>query len=140
MEERNRNTWIIVVVVAVVVLLLCCCLVIAGAIAASIFTAAPAGGGVGIGQVAESTEQVFVVDAAPTLEVDSFAGDITVRRGEEGRVRVHITRRARGSVGLNRISVDVIETDNRVEIRATHSGPLIDNTSAEVEVTVPVDA
>ncbi len=140
MEERKRNTWIIVVVVVIAVLaLLCCCLLAIGAIAA-VFTTMPAGRDIGLSQIAESSEQVFIVETAPLLTVDSFAGDITVRSGPSGQLGVRVTKRAMGSSGLDRINVDVIKRDNHVEVRATHSGGLADSTSVDVEVTVPDDA
>lgn len=137
MESNNRNVWIIV---GIIVVLLCCCVVAAGAGAVAFFTSAPVFEGEGMGRVTERSEQVYPAGQAPTLEVDNFAGDILVRSGESGRIRIVVTKRATNSSRLNRIDVDLDQREDGLRIRTSRPGSLMDNLSVEIEVFVPADA
>lgn len=140
MENRNRNVWIIVAVVAV---LLCLCTLVTAAIIAAgagLFAAMPVVREGGIGRVTERTEGVYAAGQAPLLEVDNFAGNVTVRTGESGRMRVIVEKRAMSSEGLARIQVDVEEQDNGLRIRSSRPSTLNANESVDLEVFVPADA
>jgi hypothetical protein len=141
MENRNRNLWIIL---AVVVVLLCCCAVAIAALVATagagLFTALPVVQEGGVGRVTERTEQVYPVGQAPTLEVDNFAGDVTVRVGEDGRIRAVVTKKATGSDSLGRIDVDLTQLDNGLRIRTSRPSALTANMSVDIDLFVPADA
>jgi hypothetical protein len=137
MESGNRTVWIIVAVI--VGILLCCCVVVAGAAVAGLLTTVPLSREVGFGRVEERTEQIFTVGGAPTLEVDNFAGDVVVRRGDSGQIRVIITKRALNSGMLDRIDVDASEQDAGVRIRTSRPGAVSGNMSVDLEIFVPVD-
>lgn len=140
MERRNRNLWIIVAVIAV---LLCICAVVTAAlIAAGVgwFATAPVFQEGGIGRVTEATEGVYAVGPAPMLEIDNFAGDVTVRAGESGQIRVIVEKKAASSEGLDRIRVDLEERDNGLRIRTSRSSTRIATESVDIEVFVPDDA
>jgi hypothetical protein len=140
MENRNRNLWIII---AVVVVLLCLCAVVTAAlIAAGVgwFATAPVFQEGGIGRVTERTEGVYAAGPAPLLEIENFAGDVTVRAGESGEIRVIVEKKAASSEGLARIRVDLEERDDGLWIRTSRSSTRIANESVDIEVLVPDDA
>ncbi len=140
MESRNRNLWIILAVIAV---LLCFCVLIVAiviAAGAGLFATMPVFQEVGIGRVTERSEQAYPVGQAPMLTVDNFAGNITVRSGESGRIRVLVTKRAPTSSDLDRVNVDLSRTDNGLRIRTSRPGSPLSNISVEFEIYVPADA
>jgi hypothetical protein len=140
MESKNRNLWIIL---AVIVVLLCLCALVAAAIIAAgagLFTALPVVREGGIGRVTEQSEWSYPVGQAPLLEVDNFAGDVTVRGDESGRIRVIVTEKATSSSSLERISVDLEQGDNGLRIRTSRPSTLAANQSVDLEVFVPADA
>jgi predicted membrane protein len=138
MESGNRTVWIVIAVI-VVGALLCCCVVAVGAAVAGLY-AFPVSREVGVGRVAERTEQSFTVGDAPTLDVENFAGDVTVRSGGSGEIRVIVTKRAGSDSQLDRIDVDVSEQADGVRIQASHPGTSIGGVSVRLEVFVPADA
>lgn len=139
MESRNRNVWIIVAIVGVV---LCFCVVMAGVIAAlsarAVRTAVRDLPLVDVGTYTDSEriEQSFVAGEAPSLRIDSFAGEITIRAGESDTIRVVATKRARRTSDLGRIEIEMYEQGGGVVIRARKPGSL-NNVSVYFEVTVP---
>lgn len=141
MENNNRNIWIIV---GIVVVLLCCCVLAVGALIAalgtSFFAAFPVVQEGGIGRVTERTEQVYNVGQGALLEIDNFAGDVVVRSGESGRMRILVTKRAASSNNLERITVDVRQQDGGVRLETSRPGSIMANTSVAIEVFVPEDA
>ena len=141
MEKNNRNLWIIL---GVVVVLLCCCVVAVAALIATagagLFTALPVVQEGGVGRVTERTEQVYPVGQAPTLVVDNFAGDVTVRTGEDGRIRAIVTKRATNSDSLQRIDPEFIQMADGLRIRISRPGGMVSNVSANLEIFVPADA
>jgi len=141
MERNNRNLWIII---GIVVVLLCCCVLAVGAIVAaagaSFFTTFPVVQKGGIGQVTEQTEQVYNVGQAPMLEIDNFAGNVVVRSGESGRIRVLVTKKAATSNNLGRIDVDLSQQDNGLRIRTSPPDRLAANMAVDIEVIVPDNA
>jgi hypothetical protein len=138
MENGNRTVWIVIAVI-VVGALLCCCVVAVGAAVAGLY-ALPVSREVSFGRVEERSEQIFSVGEAPTLEVENFAGDVTVRAGGSGEIRVIVTKRARSDSQLNQIDADVSERDDGVRIRTSHPGTSIGGASVNLEVFVPGDA
>jgi predicted membrane protein len=138
MESGNRTVWIVIAVI-VVGALLCCCVVAVGAAVAGLY-AFPISQETGVGRVAERTEQSFTVGDAPTLEVDNFAGDVTVRSGGGGEIRVIVTKRAASDSQLDRISVDVSEQADGVRVQTSHPGTSIGGVSVQLEILVPGDA
>lgn len=136
---ENRTVWIIVAVV-VIGSLLCCCAVVVGAAVAGLLAAAPVAQEVGIGRVEERTEQVFMVGASPSLEIDSFAGDITVRGGTDEEIRAVVTKRAGNSGQMERITVDVTELQDGLRIEASAPGGVGGYRAADFEVFVPPTA
>jgi DUF4097 and DUF4098 domain-containing protein YvlB len=130
---------LIVIIVAVGVLLCCCALIVAAALAGILGTAPISREG-GIGRVTERTEQTFNVGDAPTLGVETFAGNVTVRRGESGQVRIVLTKRAANSNRLEAIDIDIEERDDEVRIQASKPSGLTSNVSVSVEMYVPADA
>jgi hypothetical protein len=128
-----------VIAVILVGALLCCCVVAVGAVVAGLY-AFPVSREMGVGRVEERTEQIFSVGEAPTLEVDNFAGDVTVRSGGNGEIRVIVTKRAGSEGQVDRIDVDVSEQADGVRIRTSHPGTSIGGASVRLEVFVPSDA
>ena len=135
MEPRTRNVWIIVVLILVG--LCCCALAIAGA----------AVGGFGIwssdyswgGSTSferERLEQSFDVGDAPGLEIDNFAGSVTVRAGEGDTIRVVATKRATRRSDLDRIQVEMSERDGGLVIKTQKSSGL-NRAWVELEITTP---
>jgi len=137
MDNRNRTLWIVIAIVVAV--LLCCCVLVVGAAVTGLLATAPFSQEAGFGRVEERTEQVFTVGQAPTLEVESFAGDVVVRSGESGEMRIIITKKAMNSNALNRINVNLREDDDGVRVRASHPG-VNTNMSIDFEILVPADA
>jgi hypothetical protein len=141
MENRNRNVWIIV---AIVVVLLCCLL---AALAAAVvlglgwFGVRVSEGGFGPGfsfdQIIEHREMSFDVGATPVLQVDNFAGDVTIRTGREGVISVDASLRAGQSENLRRISLEPSQEGDTVRIRTRRSSAQISNVSVGLDITVP---
>jgi DUF4097 and DUF4098 domain-containing protein YvlB len=132
----SRTIWIVVIVI-LLALLLCCCVLVVGAVVTGLFAAIPFTTDGGVSRVSETTEQVLTVGEEPALEVENFAGDILVRPGESGQIAVMVTKRAMGEAGLDRIDVEVSETDEGVRVVARRPGPVTSVASVEVTVTVP---
>lgn len=136
---ENRTLWIVLAVV-VLMALLCCCVVIGAAGIAALFTAVPTVSEGGIGRVEERTEQTFTVREAPTLEVNSFAGSVTVTAGESGQMRIVLTKRASSSGQLDRITAEAFETEDGAVIRTSMVGEVSGYRTVDIEVRVPPDA
>jgi DUF4097 and DUF4098 domain-containing protein YvlB len=138
MESRNRTVWIFVVAVLVVA---CCCVVAAAAGAVGWFAnryaeIGPEPFDLG-GPNRERVEQTFEAGSEPTLEIDSFAGEITVRPSEDGTVRVVATKKASSQSRLDRIEVSMTEQDGRVVIKTRNPNSL-QNVSVDLEISAPV--
>lgn len=132
MESKNRNIWI---VVAVIVILLCCC-ALALAAAAGWFVAQPFGWSASTSLQSERSEEAFAVGDAPNLKIDNFAGNVTVRTGPGGIVRVSATRKAWSRDDVGRIEVDVSERDGGLVIKTGRPASLT-RASVELEIIVP---
>ena len=81
-------------------------------------------------------EKSFAVGAAPTLTVDNFAGDVTVRSGASGSIRVVATKRAAREKDLERIEVMINERDGTLEVETDPPSGL-KNVSVDIEITAP---
>jgi DUF4097 and DUF4098 domain-containing protein YvlB len=139
MESRNRNVWIIVIVA--VVLLCCCALAIAAAVAVGTgwFTIFPTSIQGGLGTVSEVSERTFDVGSTPSLTVQNFAGNITVRAGAAGQIQVSVTEKGTTRASLDNIQVAMNPQDGGLSIQTTRSG-ISGNLSVQLEIVVPADA
>lgn len=84
----------------------------------------------------ETVEQSFTIGNTPTLEVNSFAGDVTVHVGEVGTIHVVATKRSAREKDLDRTEVDIFERDGRLEIH-TEKPTGFKNISVDLDITVP---
>jgi hypothetical protein len=141
MESRNRNTWIIVIIVLVIL----CCIIAAVAAVAGIWLVDRAADLdwdtiTETGRESERTEETFDLGAAPYLELDSFAGNVTVRAGEGDTIRVVATKRARRASHLEDVEIrwDEREDGLRIETKVHRRG--LANVSVGFEITVPAGA
>jgi hypothetical protein len=82
--------------------------------------------------------ECFAVDDSPTLTIDNFYGDVTVRDGEEGIVEVVASKRAAREMDLERIEVEITQSGSGLEIRTDIPSGL-NNVSVELEITAPAD-
>lgn len=139
MESKNRNVWIIVAVVAV---FLCFCVVAAtviGVLSARAVRRAVSDLPIeGLGTFSESERVVesFAAGEAPSLRIDNFAGEITVRAGESDRIQVTATKRARRVSDLGRIEIEMYEEGGGVVVK-TRKLANLNNAAVYFEVTVP---
>lgn len=146
METKNRNVWI---VVAIVLVLLCCCVAAVAAAATWVVTTLPADlglrpasledWGVRPDPAAETVEQSFQVGTAPALEVDNFAGDVTVRAGASGTIAVVATKRATPGAELGQVTIQMQEQDGGIAIK-TEKPFSLSNASVDLEIVAPADA
>ncbi len=132
MESKNRNVWIIV---AVIVVVLCCC-ALAVAAAVAWFTTQPLDWAWSTSLQSERSEEAFAVGDAPSLTIDNFAGNVIVRTGQSGVIRVAATRKARSRDDLDRIEVAVSERDGGLVVKTDKPSSLW-NVSVELEITAP---
>jgi hypothetical protein len=132
-ETRNRNVWIIVAVVGVV---LCCCALAVVAVVAGWFVVWPVSSSGSILSGGERIEQSFEVGEAPRLQIDNFAGSVTVQAGEAGEVRLIAVKQGLPGSDLDRIGVEVSEQANGLLIR-TRKPSTLTSASVQLEVTVP---
>jgi DUF4097 and DUF4098 domain-containing protein YvlB len=141
MESRNRTLWIVLAILAVVV---CLCLAAAAAAAAlwnwlpESFPAAfpeslPDWGGE---RQEARLEETFRLGETPELEIDNFAGAITVQAGEGDGIQVIATKSARTSQALERISVEMTEGSGRLFIQ-TRKPAGLSNAWVKLEIVTP---
>ena len=148
MESKNRNLWIILAVIVVVV---CCCAALVAAAGIVIttagvgwFTTQPSGWFAGQppdwpGATSLQTgrsEETFAAGDAPSLKIDSFAGNVIVRTGEAGVIGVAATKKARSQDDLDRIEVQVSERDGGLVIK-TEKPSTLNSVSVDLEITAP---
>ena len=139
MEKRNRN---LLIGFAVLVVVLCCC---AAAVTASVWIAIRVERGMTSVDFFEfdsssqaRVEQSFSVGETPYLDIDNFAGRVSIRAGEGNVIRVVATKKAFGESALDRISVSMREEEDGVFIRTT-KGNNLNNASVDLEIVVPPD-
>jgi hypothetical protein len=136
MESKNRNVWIVIVVV--LLLAACCCaLAFAGAAVAWLTTKSVDLVSFDLGGLyQERMEQSFEVGPAPTLDINSFAGTVTLRAGESGVVDVAAVKRA--SSKLDHVQVTMTQQGDRVLIKA-QTTPRMSNAAVDLEISAPAD-
>ena len=81
-------------------------------------------------------EKSFTVGDTPTLRVDIFAGDVTIRGGRAGAIRLVVTRRARSESDMRRISVTMSQEGGGVTVEWDKPSGL-GNVSVDLEIDVP---
>jgi hypothetical protein len=145
METRNRYVWI---VVAAVLVIACCC-ALAGAATAGVWLSGSLVSrcdcDADTGFEGRHMEKTFAVGPAPTLKIDNFAGNVTVRAGESGAIRMVATRKASSTSYLEQIWIAVDEHDGGLRIRAQPSccgrmWPVVSgNKSVDLEITAPAE-
>jgi hypothetical protein len=134
MESSNRNVWIFVAVALAVVL--CCCVALIAAGAVAWFQSVPFGWTGGSGVEGAPMEQTFGVGSSPDLQVDTFAGSVTVRAGNEGEIRVVATKHALQSSDLEQIEVEMVEQGDGLLVRARNPRRL-NNAWVQFEIVAP---
>ncbi|HSR30567.1 MAG TPA: DUF4097 family beta strand repeat-containing protein [Anaerolineae bacterium] len=133
MESKNRNIWIIV---AVIVVALCCCTLAVAAVAVGLFSTQPFAWTWSTNIQRARSEEAFAVGDAPDVQIDNFAGNVTVRTGESGLVRVAATRQARSRNDLDRVKVQISERDGGLVIK-TEKPMSLTTASVDLEITAP---
>jgi len=135
-ESKNRNVWIVVIAVLVVA---CCALaaLVAGAgwFAARSINLEPF---VVSGTDHERLQQTFQVGDAPTLDIENFAGSITIRSGSSGVIEVTAVKKASNRARLNQIEIDMGQTDDGLWIE-TRTRPPVSNMSVDLDIRVPAN-
>ena len=143
MENQNRNLLIIVIVV---IIALCCCVAAVAAVAAgwlantSVKTFSDwdlESGTWEMGRVSDESEFALEVGQAPNLEVENFAGNVTILAEESNTIRVNVTKYAPNSNALSRITVDWDQQGDRVQIRSDRPSGPVSNMSVQFEIVVP---
>jgi DUF4097 and DUF4098 domain-containing protein YvlB len=134
MESKNWNVWIILAVIAVV--LLCCCVLALGAAAVGWFATQPPDWTGAAELQSERSEQTYATGEMPSLEIDNIAGDVTVRAGESGVIRVVATKKAPRIGDLDRIEIQIDEQNGGLTIR-TNKPSGFTNASVDLEITTP---
>jgi len=133
MESQNRNVWILV---AVIVVGLCCCALAIAAAAVGWFTIQPLDWTGATSLRSERSEEAFVVGETPSLKIDNFAGNVTVRTGERGVIRVVATKKAPRVGDLGRIEIQTDEQNGDLQIRTSRPSGFM-NAAIELEITAP---
>lgn len=140
MESRNRNLWIIG---AIVLVAACCCIVAvvavalaSGQIVRTVRSELPARLPDIVPAESRRIEHTFVVDDAPTLEIDNFAGSVTVNAGTAGEIRVVGVKRASRQGDLDRIQVNLSQAVGRVVVE-TKKPSSLNNVSVRLEISAP---
>ena len=87
----------------------------------------------------EVEEKSFTVGDTPTLRVDNFAGDVTIRGGSTDAIRLVVTRRARRNSDMRRISITMSEEGSGVTVESDKPSGL-NNVSVDLEIDVPTAA
>ena len=101
MDSRNRNVWI--VVAAILVVACCCTLALATGAASWIAARATEFESFDLksfdlgGLYRERIEETFDSGRAQTLEIDLFAGSVTVRAGDSDEINVVAVKKARAA-------------------------------------------
>jgi DUF4097 and DUF4098 domain-containing protein YvlB len=134
MDNRNRN---ILIVLAFIVIAACCLVVLAVVILSGWLALSPADVSVGEQRVTERSEMHFAFAETPFLKIDNFAGDVTIRAGEDSDIYVSATKRARRQSELDEITIEPNHQADRLEIQTRRRRSLMGNQSVALEVTAP---
>ncbi len=137
MESRSRSVLLAIVATALVVG--CCIIVAAGAAIAGGLVGWPFGWTAGGGIEGARLDRTYRVGDSPSLKIENFAGNVTVRAGEGGVIRVVATKRAPLATNLDRIKVSVVEQGDGLRVKTEK--PLgMTNASVVLEITTPAGA
>jgi hypothetical protein len=139
MESTNRNAWIVVAVLGAILLLACCCALIVGGAALAGFSVFSTKSDVSSGAFSDELEQAISVGDSPSLEINNFAGNVSIRAGESGTIHVVATKRASRSRDLSVIGVGIHEKQGGVVIKTGR--PLSKGKAAvDLQITAPPDS
>jgi len=142
MRKKKRTGGILVAVLAGALVLLCGCLVVAG-LATMLWRTdrrvawkwaweqTP-----GLAYETERIEKTFEVGSEPSLEVENFAGTVTIRAQEDNSIEVVATKRAPHAYDLDRIQVEMEQQPGRLVIR-TQNPDKLQNATAKLEIAAP---
>jgi DUF4097 and DUF4098 domain-containing protein YvlB len=72
------------------------------------------------------------------LDIENFAGSITIRSGQTGVIEVTAVKRASSRARLDRIEIDMGQTGNIVWVE-TRTRPPASNMSVDLDIRVPAD-
>lgn len=137
MDSKNRPVLIFIILALVV---LCCCLASLGGAGIGFFATQARrvewGAGFPSGRQTERIEHTFDGTAA-FLEVDNFAGKVTVRAGDGGTMRLVATKQAPRTSDLRLIEVDWVMGDDALRIRTGLPRSSLSNVSVDLQITVP---
>jgi len=139
MEERNKRVWL---VVGIGVVLMACCLVAAAATAGGLALRSSGWsfrtGDWGVERMESRIERTLTVGQGSTVQVDNFAGNVSVTPGQAGKVEVLATKLSAGQESANNVRVDISQTGDRVIVR-TRKAPGFGSASVRIEISVPAD-
>jgi DUF4097 and DUF4098 domain-containing protein YvlB len=122
--------------VVAILVLVCLCLATAVALGlSSLFIADVRTSGPVVGTGAQE-DRAFSVPPGAALTVDNFAGNVTVRAGDEGHILVVAVRRAASSATRERIQIQYRETSAGLEIRTVRPTGLRSG-SVDLQIEVP---
>jgi DUF4097 and DUF4098 domain-containing protein YvlB len=135
-ESKTRNVWILVIVVLIVA---CCALaIVVGGVGWFAARSVDLQSFVTSGTTSERVEQTFQVGDAPTLDIDSFAGSITIRSGRVGIIEVTAAKKASNRARLSQIEVQMFQDDSGVRIETRRRGGA-SNMSVDLDIRVPAN-
>ncbi|MGD2041431.1 MAG: DUF4097 family beta strand repeat-containing protein [Anaerolineae bacterium] len=137
-ENRSRNGMVWVFVAIVIVLMCGCVVAVAAGVGGWFLTLRANREPISFGSSQERTEYGFEVGRSPELEVDNFAGSVTVQGGQEGTIGVVAIKQASSLQNRQRIQVDVSRQGNTVQVRTQVPSPL-SNANVRLEITVPAE-
>jgi DUF4097 and DUF4098 domain-containing protein YvlB len=141
MESKKRNVWIAVAAMLVVV---CCgtvavAAVVAGSLADRSFDwdfSWDAGWDEATRSESQRIERTFNVGNMPQLEVNNFAGSITVQAGKSDTVNVVAIKKVKRNSDLSRIEIKMSEARGGVVIQ-TRNPTRLNSASVQLEITAP---
>ncbi len=135
MESQNRN---LVIIIFVALAALCLVALVVGVAGVSWLRGFSSGEGGGIGRNSDRIEQTFEVGESPSLTIDNFTGDVTIRAGEGGVIEVIAVKKASTSRNLERIELEMTERDGGLVIE-TRKPSALARASVDFEITTPAD-
>lgn len=144
METKKSSTWVWVVLAVCAGLVACCGLALVGVIGLpaiwhsisdadwrQVKVTLPAE------EWTERVEETFEVGSAPELEVDSFAGRVTIHAGGDGSVQVVATKHVREGAGPGEIILEMSAEGSRIHVTARPRRVNVANRWVELDITVP---
>ena len=134
MESHTRNLWIFVVVVG---LGMCLCAAVVTAVGLGAIALPRLNLDLGVAE-ADRIEQSFTVGTAPALQVDNFAGGVTVRPGPAGTIQVIAVKKGFSQSTRDRIQVQMTEQADGVLIKTERPSGLSSG-SVDLEIVAPAD-